>query len=122
MRRIGLAYYGLVALGAAISAIAFTVMRVVYYLWMDFRPEMSPMMFLLFSPLIALLFSVLSVLFEVFLFFLMPRTYKESPFVVGSSYSAILLGLINPWLFIVFVIFNPLSLHWWLAFSHERAV
>ena len=63
MRRIGLAYYGLVALGAAISAIAFTVMRVVYYLWMDFRPEMSPMMFLLFSPLIALLFSVLSVLF-----------------------------------------------------------
>ncbi|WP_157477123.1 hypothetical protein [Lysobacter sp. Root690] len=121
VRGAGLKYYGLVALGAAASAIAFSVIRVVYYFWMDLRPEMSPMMFLIFSPLVALAFSLISVVLEVFLCVLMPRMFRALPFVVGVSYSSLLLVLINKWFLLVFLVFNPVTLHCWLAVRHKHA-
>jgi len=110
-----LRYLTLVALAAAASAVAFSILRTLYYSWAGLRPEMSPMMFIVFSPILALTFAALAVVIEFGLSLIWTRALNARPLFIGASYSTVLLGLIQPWLLVACVLANPIILHIWMA-------
>ncbi len=99
------------SIGAFGGAILFSVLRTAFYFLNDYQPQMSPMMFILFSPIIGLGFAVVSVPIE----WVLSRYWLKSDsawkaFIVGVSYSTPLAYLIEHWLIILAVLVNPIAL------------
>jgi len=97
-----------IAVGVFCGTVALSALRVLYYLSADIRPEMSPMMFLLFSPLVATAILVISIPLELLLNRLIfrPATTLHAV-VLGLSYTTVLLGLISTWGLLCLLVFNP---------------
>lgn len=104
-----------VGAAAAVGAVGLSVLRTGVYIARDLRPDMSPMMFIVFSPLLAAVFAAASVLIE-FLHLAIRRDPPLSwPWAVGLSYCAPLLALIHPALIWLCLLLNPLALHLWIG-------
>ena len=93
-----------VFLGSAL----FSGIRVYYYIYMGFQPNMGPGMFVVFSPVLAAPIAVIAFLVHVIFanYFKFDTCWKW--FLSGISYASLLLGLIDPWLLLIPLVFNPI--------------
>lgn len=92
-----------------LGAAFFSACRTLYYIVLGLEPNIAPQMFIVFSPILALPIAVAAAIVHGIIGIL---TYDRGLkwFFAGISYSSILLGLITPWLLLVFVFLNPISI------------
>jgi len=115
-------HYPWLLLGAATGTVALSVVRTLYYFAIDRQPEMSPMMFIVFAPVVALPFMFVAAVAEFVARRLMPglkQARKQSsrswPFLIGASYTSPLFGLIDARLLALCLLINPVLAHVLLA-------
>ncbi|ROU08088.1 hypothetical protein [Lysobacter enzymogenes] len=120
--RKNLRYFFLVACGAAACVVLISVLRTLWYEWMVMRPQMSPRMFILFSPILAAAYATVALVCEGLLALLAPSFTGARPFAVGASYGLLFIGLIRPELWVVLAVANPLVLHAVLWNRRRRAL
>lgn len=109
--RKNLRYFFLVACGAAACVVLISLLRTLWYEWMGLRPQMSPRMFIVFSPILAAVYATVALVCEGLLALIAPSFTGARPFAVGASYGLLFIGLIRPELWIVLALVNPLVLH-----------
>ena len=99
---------GAAVVGAYLGTFLFSALRTVYYFAQDIQPNMSPMMFIVFSPVVGTGVAVVALFGEAILsrLWIRPRSVLYA-FALGISYSSVLLFLIEPWLALVCLIVNP---------------
>jgi hypothetical protein len=87
-----------------------------YYLAAQVQSEMSPMMFIVFAPIVALPVFALALVIELFLtkVWWRPKTAVQG-FTLGLSYSLVLLWLLHPLLVVVAVVANPIFVRYWFS-------
>ena len=95
-----------VFLGSAL----FSGIRTYIYIYQGLQPHMGPGMFVIASPILAAPIALIAFVAHLTFanFFKFDRYWKW--FLSGISYSSILLGLIDPWLLLIPLIFNPIVL------------
>jgi tellurite resistance protein TehA-like permease len=113
--------------GVATGVFVLSIARTLYYFAIDRQPEMSPMMFIVFAPVVALPFMFVAAVAEFVARRLMPRlkqSRKQSSrswsFLIGASYTSPLFGLIDARLLVLCLLINPVVAHVLLA-RRERA-
>src|SRR5690349_6418377 len=102
--------------GAFAGAIVLSILRTAYYVLREYEPQMSPMMFVLFAPLVALAVGVVSLPIEWVLsrYWRGPATFWQS-FIIGSTYSVPLVLLIEHWAVVLVILLNPVTARWFLS-------
>ena len=104
-------FYGfiLMILGIFIGAAFFSSLRTSYYIYYGIKPNMAPQIFIVFSPVLAIIISIFVSIVHIILknYLVFDKYWKW--FLSGVSYSSVLLGLISPWLLIIPVFINPIS-------------
>ncbi|WP_408951068.1 hypothetical protein [Lysobacter sp. Hz 25] len=111
-------HYPWLLLGAATGTVVLSVIRTLYYFAIDRQPEMSPMMFILFAPIVALPFMLAAALTEFVARRLLPRLKRPSrlwSLLIGASYTSPLFGLIDARMLVLCVLINPVIMHVLLA-------
>jgi hypothetical protein len=103
-----------VAIGVIFGAILLSTARAGYYILNDIRAEMSPMMFIVFSPVVAVILLAVAFVIELCLSLLWwrPHLFLQAV-MLGGSYTLVLLGLITPWLLLLMLAINPITLRLW---------
>jgi len=93
-----------VFLGSAL----FSGIRVYYYIYMGFQPNMGPEILVIMSPILAAPIAVIAFLVHVIFanYFKFDTCWKW--FLSGISYASLFLGLIDPWLLLIPLVFNPI--------------
>lgn len=106
--------------GILAGTIFFSVIRTVYYLHKGYQPNLSPYMFIIFSPIVGLLFSAIGLVIELIVKKSMKMTYSsyKEAFVVGISYTTVQVLLIDKFLLFIFLIVNPITSH--IFFKSKR--
>lgn len=93
-----------------LGSAAFSGLRTLNYIYKGLQPNMAPQMFILFSPVLAAPVALVTLLIHIVFY----RYFKFDSFwkwfLPGISYSSLLLGLISPWLLIIPLVLNPISL------------
>lgn len=110
-------------LGVATATVVLSIARTLYYFAIDRQPEMSPMMFIVFAPIVALPFMLVAALAELVARRLLPRLKRPSrlwSLLIGASYTSPLFGLIDMRLLVLCLLINPVVMHVLLA-RRERA-
>ena len=105
--------------GIFIGTFIFSTLRVFYYISQDLRPNMSPFMFIIFSPIISLFISIVAIILEKIVHFNI-SSYSYS-FLLGVSYSSFMLLLISGWLIVPVVLFNPITVHLFFFASKHKS-
>ncbi len=84
-------------LGLFVGVFVVSILRMVFYLVTDTASEMSPMMFVLFAPVVVAILVVPTICIEAVLsrFWWRPSNSFQA-LVIGSSYASVLLALIDP--------------------------
>lgn len=111
----------MVALGIFVGTLAFSTLRVLYYIFQNLHPNMSPFMFIIFSPIISLFITLAASVIELILakiIHLNIPSYSHS-FLLGVSYSSFMLLLISGWLVALVLLFNPVTVHFFIASRHK---
>lgn len=100
----------LLAVSTFVGAAMFSALRVVLYKALGEQPNMAPEMFIVFSPVLAAPIAIVVVLIHAL--FLKKFEFERAWQWVGSgvAYSTLLLGLISPWLLIVPLALNPITI------------
>ncbi|MGN7916754.1 hypothetical protein [Lysobacter sp. 22409] len=123
MRLRSINYYLLLMLGVATATVVLSIARTLYYFAIDRQPEMSPIMFIVFAPIVALPFMLVAALAELVARRLLPRLKRPSrlwSLLIGASYTSPLFGLIDTHLLVLCLLINPVVMHVLLA-RRERA-
>jgi len=82
---------------------------------------MSPMMFIVFSPIVTLILSMVAFFIEiVFYYFELHKETSIKSIITGISYGILTLVLINKWLFIINLVFNPFTVHYYILFKYKK--
>jgi hypothetical protein len=102
--------YAFMIMGIFLGAILFSGIRTWYYIYKGFQPNIAPQMFIIFSPVLGALISVIALGIHGILGHYLNFNGYWKWFLAGISYSSVLLCLISPWLLLFPVIFNPVSL------------
>ena len=116
-------YWVLLVFGVFTSTPVLSIIRMLYYFAIDRQPEMSPMMFIVFAPIVALPFMLIAALAELVARRLLPRLKRPSwlwSLLIGASYTSPLFGLIDARLLVLCLLINPVVMHVLLA-RRERA-
>jgi hypothetical protein len=100
----------LLAVSTFVGAALFSALRVVLYKTLSEQPNMAPEMFIVFSPVLAA--PIVFVVVIVHALFAKKFEFKGTWQWIGSglAYSTLLLGLISPWLLIVPLAINPITI------------
>jgi hypothetical protein len=113
---------GWVVLGIAVGVLVIMFLRVLYYEFMQLRPNMAPGIGLLLSPVLIVAMTPTAVFFEAALsrfWFVVPG--RMNNILVGISYASIFIALLGPGFGAVFVITNPLVVRWILNRRTQNA-
>ena len=115
------ALFGAGAIGVVVGTLICSILRVAYYFAADIQPEMSPMMFIFFIPVVTLAILIPTQISEWLLsrFWWRPNSFGRA-ILIGCSYSFVLLALISPWLLILLAVTNPISLRYFYAHRDLR--
>ena len=100
----------LLVIATFLGSAAFSAIRMFIYKAEGLQPNMAPEMFIVFSPVLALPIALIGVLIHI----VFARRFGFSRpwqwFAAGVAYSTLVLGLINPWLLVVPLVLNPVTL------------
>src|SRR5688572_21942292 len=90
-------HYPWLLLGVVTGTVLLSIIRTLYYFAIDRQPEMSPMMFIVFAPIVALPFILVAVITELLVRWLPQSKHSSRPwsFLIGASYTSPLFGLID---------------------------
>ena len=100
----------LLAVSIFVGSAMFSALRMVLYKALGEQPNMAPEMFIVFSPVLAAPIVIIAVL--VHALFAKKFEFEGAWKWIGSgvAYSTLLLGLISPWLLIVPLTVNPITI------------
>lgn len=119
-------HYPWLLLGVVTGTVLLSIIRTLYYFAIDRQPEMSPMMFIVFAPIVALPFMLVAVLAEFMARRFLPQSKQSTrsrSFLIGASYASPLFGLIDLRLLVLCLLINPIVMHVLLARrGHAHAV
>jgi|SRR6266850_883436 len=98
-------------LGVYAGALVLSVLRTAAYEYQGIQPNMTPMMFILFAPLVGTALAIIAVICEAVLtaFWRRPASFWQAV-VIGASYTSFLLFFVNPWLTIICLLLNPVAI------------
>jgi|GEM_PF-3677105 len=107
--------------GIFIGVLLSSTSRTFTYLYQNIQPNMSPMMFIVFSPIVTLILSMVAFFIEiVFYYFELHKETSIKSIITGISYGILTLVLINKWLFIINLVFNPFTVHYYILFKYKK--
>jgi hypothetical protein len=107
--------------GAFAGLIALIALRVEYYAFMQYQPNMAPQIAYYFSPiLLAVVLAVALPLEALFRRFFSPNTQIQA-FLLGVAYASLLVWWAFPAHWIVFLAVNPVVLRWLLGLTFRSA-
>jgi hypothetical protein len=101
----------LLAIATFVGAAMFSVLDVLKYKALGLQPNMAPEMFVVFSPIIALPIVIIAVLIHSIFARQFGFTKAWHWMAAGLAYSSVLLGFINPWLLLIPLAVNPITIH-----------
>jgi hypothetical protein len=110
------------SVGMILGTLLLSLVRSGYYLVADVRTEMSPMMFVVFAPVVAAILLVPTLLAELLIchFWQRPLNFRQA-IMIGSSYPVFLLGLIEPWLLVLVLAINSITLRLWFIRLNSKS-
>lgn len=97
--------------GVVIGTFALSYLRTAYYLELDIRPEMSPMMFVLMAPIVAVGFLLPALFVEILLAlrWFQPQRWWQGV-LIGIAYTFPMLSLFEYWMLLICAVINPVTL------------
>jgi hypothetical protein len=107
-------HYPWLLLGVVTGTVLLSIIRTLYYFAIDRQPEMSPMMFIIFAPIVALPFMLVAAPAEFMARRFLPQSKQSSrswSFLIGASYTSPLFGLIDLRLLVLCLLINPFVMH-----------
>ena len=111
----------LLVIATFVGAAAFSAVRMFLYKAEGLQPNMAPEMFVIFSPVLALPIALVAVLIHAIFAGRFAFSKPWQWLGAGIAYSALLLGLISPWLLIIPLALNPITLRFVQGVSRRKA-
>jgi hypothetical protein len=104
--------------GAFVGLITLIALRVEYYAFMQYQPNMAPQIAYYFSPVLLAGIMVVALPIEVlFRRFLCPPYSQMQAFLAGAAYSSLLVWWAFPGHWVIFMAINPIVLRWLLGIA-----
>ena len=100
----------LLVVATFLGAALFSAIRTALYHAEGLHSNMAPEMFIVFSPVLALPIAVVAVLIHSVFANRFRYSNAWQWFFSGIAYSSLLIGLINPWLLVIPLMVNPITL------------
>lgn len=110
-----------IAAGALVGLLVLITLRVEYYEFMEYRPNMGPQIAYLFSPILLVVILLVALPLEVFFrLWHSPSTYLQAG-LVGAMYTTLLTWWAFPDHWQIFICMNPLTLRTLLCLTFRSS-